>query len=367
MYQRAPELGASAYGRETFHRSGTLLVPGELLRQPALAQTLERLTAEGSDFFYHGAFARDLCDLLGVRGGVLTPDDLAAYRVVWSKAVRGSYRGHEIATSGIPDGGLNIIEALNMVELLDLQRTGPPAQSPELLFDLMLIAQDVLERGAEQRDPHTAPDGTAALIAKEHAEARLTRLRMAGPRAGIAAPHVGTDHVTAADRHGNVAVMMHTHTSDPWVNGLFLHGVAIPASAGWLTRTPVAPGGRITIDGAENIAFMDGRPVLAGGSPSGSLLPCVLQSMINVLDFGMDLETSAQCPRFGFSGVGSSRLVLEATIDPAVQAGLERLGMPFGLTGPFDEYMGSFDAIAWDGGELVACPDPRRTGSAEGA
>jgi gamma-glutamyltranspeptidase/glutathione hydrolase len=367
MYKEEEQLGATPEGREVFFADGErLLVPGELLRQRAAAETLERLAEEGSEHFYRGEFARGLCELVQARGGVLDIEDLAAYEPVWSEAVRGSYRGYEIATSGVPDGGLNIIEALNMVEQLDLERLGPPSESEELCYELMLIAQDVLESGAGQRDPHAAPDATATLTSKSYAAERLALLHMAGPRLGFEAPNVGTDHLTAVDRHGNVAVMMHTCTADPWINGFFHAGISIPAAAGWTTRTPVPPGGRITIDGAENIAFRDGLPVLASGSPSGSLLTCVLQNMVNILDFGMDIEESVLRPRFGFTGVGSGRLAVEAGMPETVLDGLRRRGMPFKQIGPYDAYMGSYEAISLQDGRLAACPDPRRTGSAAG-
>ncbi|HEX3802790.1 MAG TPA: gamma-glutamyltransferase [Solirubrobacteraceae bacterium] len=366
MYRRAPELGRSEAGRRIFFHDDTRLrVPGETLDQSEAAGTLERLAAEGSDFFYHGDFAQGLCELLARDGGVITVNDMAAYRAVWSAPVGGTYRGHQLIASGAPDGGLNIIEALNMVETLDLSAFGPPSESPELLYELMLICQDILDRGAGWRDPVTVPDATGTIVSKEFARDRLQLLRMAGPHHGIATPHVGTDHVSAVDANGSVAVLMHTCTADPWINGLFYRGVHIPASGGWFMRTPLKPGARITIDGAENIALLDGRPVLASGSPSGSLLPCVLQNMINIIDFGMSIEESVARPRFGFSDVGSSRLVIEASVGTRVRDGLAALGMPFDVIGPYHEQTGSYDALHRVGDEWFACADPRRTGTAE--
>jgi gamma-glutamyltranspeptidase/glutathione hydrolase len=176
---------------------------------------------------------------------------------------------------------------------------------------------------------------------------------------------VGTDHISVVDANGSVAVLMHTMTADPWINGLFYRGVHIPASGGWFMRTPLKPGARITIDGAENIALLDGRPVLASGSPSGSLLPCVLQNMINIIDFGMSIDTAVSQPRFGFGDVGSSRLVVEANMGAGVIDRLSALGMPFDLIGPYHEQTGSYDALHRVGEEWFACGDPRRTGSAE--
>jgi gamma-glutamyltranspeptidase/glutathione hydrolase len=366
MYGRAPQLGSTAAGREIFYADETRLrVPGETLNQHAAAATLERLAEEGSDFFYRGEFAEGLCRLLAADGGIIAPRDMAGYQAVWAEPARGTYRGHSIFASGAPDGGLNIIEALNMVETLDVAALAPPSESPELLYELMLMCQDILDRGAGWRDPAAAPDATATILSKEFAQARLHLLHMAGPHHGIATPHVGTDHVSAVDAQGNVAVLMHTCTAEPWINGLFYRGVHIPASGGWFMRTPPAPGGRITIDGAENIALVDGVPVLASGSPSGSLLPCVLQNMINILDFGMSIEESVARPRFGFSDVGSSRLVVEANVGEQVLDGLRGLGMPFDTIGPYHEQTGSYDAIHRVGDTWSACADPRRTGTAE--
>ena len=366
MYRRVAELGASEAGREMFFdRRVRLRAPGERLDQRQAAETLDRLADEGSDFFYRGEFAEGFCGLVASIGGVISPDDMAGYIAPWADPVGGSYRGHRILASGAPDGGLNIIEALNMVETLDPAAYAPPAESPEFLSDLMLICQDIIDRGAGWRDPMTMPDATEAIVSKEYAEARIQLLRMAGAHRGIVAPHVGTDHISAVDSDGNVAVLMHTCTGDPWLNGLFYRGVQVPNSMGWAMRTPVKPGARITIDGAENIALIDGRPVLGSGSPSGSLLPCVLQNMINIIDFGMPLQTSVAQPRFGFTAAGSSRLVVEANVDPKVLDRLRQLGMPFDVVTPYYEHMGSYDAVHRVGDDWTACGDPRRGGAAE--
>jgi gamma-glutamyltranspeptidase / glutathione hydrolase len=369
MYQRAAELGVSEEARTVFMPSGVLLTPGQTLRQGKLAITLSRLADEGSEYFYRGEFASRLVNFLRENGGVLSEADLASYQAIWREPARGTYRGYDIVTSGPPDGGLNIVECLNLVETLDLRLYEPSSESARLLYLLMLIAQDVLERSADQRDPDFVDVPLDTILSKEYARYRIRLLQMAGPRSGYVTPNVGTDHISAIDESGNVVVLMHTCTADPWVNGLFLDGVSLPASAGWInfSRSPVPPGARLAIDGAENIALSGGVPVLASGSPSGSLLPCVLQNMINILDFGIPLEDTVSRPRFGFSDVGSSQLVLEADFPEHVITELRELGMPFQLISPWYEFMGSYDAIhVLNNGERVACPDPRRTGSAEG-
>ena len=102
---------------------GALPKPGAMLYQKRAADTLERLAAEGNDYFYHGDFARNFVETVRAAGGVLTREDLERYEVRFQEPAFSTYRGYRVAGSPPPDnGGTHILEMLNMAEFLDFQK-----------------------------------------------------------------------------------------------------------------------------------------------------------------------------------------------------------------------------------------------------
>src|SRR5207244_12331880 len=110
--------------RRIFQRGGNYYQQGEILRQPELADTLERIAANPDDF-YHGALARELATAIQQGGGLITADDLAHYQVKEREPVRGSYRGYEVISAPPPSsGGIMLIETLNILEGYNLAALG---------------------------------------------------------------------------------------------------------------------------------------------------------------------------------------------------------------------------------------------------
>src|ERR1700675_194425 len=110
--------------KRVFLRDGSYYQPGELLKQPELARTLERI-AKNPDDFYHGAMARELAAGIHKGGGLITAEDLAAYEVREREPIRGSYRGYDIISAPPPSsGGVALVEILNILEGFDLAKLG---------------------------------------------------------------------------------------------------------------------------------------------------------------------------------------------------------------------------------------------------
>jgi gamma-glutamyltranspeptidase/glutathione hydrolase len=211
------------------------------------------------------------------------------------------------------------------------------------------------------------------LLSKERAAMRLELLSMAAPR--VAAPVTpGSNHLTVADEHGNVATLLHSCMSTPWSNGLFAGGVSVCAAGAHYLRVQPRPGDRISSIVAPNMLCRDGRPLLTSGSPSTGLLANVLQNIVNVVDFGIDLETSVHKPRFGGPSAsdgmeaGGFLTEIESDLDPAVRDGVAARGVHFDVVNPWQYHLGSFEGIARDPDTdvLTAAPDPRRNSAAEG-
>lgn len=373
MFTSMNTLGATAGGCEIFFPQGSLLNPGDLVYQKRAADTLERLVSEGNDYFYRGDFARNYSAVVKKAGGVITPEDFARYDVRIEEPARGTYRGHEVLGSPLPDhGGVHIIEILNMIEFLDLQKLGPVSDSDETLWQVARICAQVFADGGKHRDPRYHPVPAQQIVSKEYARMRFDLLQMDAPLPGTpkeAFPPAGSCHVTAVDAAGNVATLLHSCMSLPWSNGLFVDGVTIVASGAHFFRVMPGPGERASAYVAPNMVMKNGRPILASGSPSGSLLQNIVQNTTNMLDFGVPLPESVNRPRFGnaYTAAGELFLAVEADFKETVYTRAKSRGLPLTVVNPQNFGMGSFEGIWIDPVSLKrsARGDTRRCAMAE--
>ncbi|MGY1434317.1 gamma-glutamyltransferase [Streptomyces reniochalinae] len=375
-YGEQAHLGASEQMREVFFEEGHLAVPGQTIRQPRAARTLERLRDEGMDY-YLGDFARAVAATARADGGVLHERDFAAYRVHVQEPVRGTYRGAEIVASPPPDdGGVQLICALNMLETVELPRMGPPTADPETLR-LLIQAHNAayyappLQYGLEEDRTRLE-----VLLSKEYARTRTALL--ATPPPSNATPTPGTIHISVVDAAGDTVSLTHSHMCSGFVNGLFSEGFQLSGGGSFFQRVMPQPGEHASVYLAPNLVLRDGRPVLVSGSPSVSLVANVLQNVVNILDFGMTIEESVHAPRFGARPHSPERgwqpgNLLEAGFDKDVleqtRAWAHRERLWTRVVNPWNALTGNFEGICLDRatGEAHACADPRRVGSAEAA
>ncbi|NKB87091.1 MAG: gamma-glutamyltransferase [Acidobacteria bacterium] len=363
-------IGINDQGREIWYPEGALINPGEMVYQKRAADTLERLAEEGNDYFYFGDFAREYCDVVQRAGGVMTPDDFARYDVRVDEPARGSYRGYDLVGSPAPDhGGLHVIEIMQMLEFLDIARLGPVTESAELLWQMHRIAAQVFADGGRHRDPKYHDVPTDMIASKEYAKTRFELLQMDAPLETGEMPPPGSCHVTAVDAAGNVATVLHSCMSLPWTNGLFVGGHTIVASGAHFFRVMPGPGERATTYVAPNMVLKNGKPVIASGSPSGSLLQNIVQNYTNMLDHGMDIETSTNLPRFGnaYAPGGTMYPAVEVDFPEATRNAANARGLDLGVVNQWNWGMGSFEAIHIDPdtGRRHACGDARRNAMAE--
>ncbi len=362
------KIARTPQGQEIFMRDNSLPRPGDVLVQTRAADTLEALLNEGNEYFYRGPFAEEMVKTVQDAGGVLTMDDMEAYEARWQEPSTGTYRGYRIVASPPPDhGGSHMIEILNMVELLDLQKLGPPTDSAESLFHMTRIAQQVYLDGFRQHDPESHELPMEVILSKEYAEMRFKLMQMDQKLdAGDPPPPTGSNHVTAVDKEGNIATILHSCMSLPWSNGLFAGGVTIVAAGAHFGRVMPGPGDRISAYVCPNIVFDGNRPVLASGSPSVSLLQNVLQNTTNILDFGIPIAESVNRPRFG---AGSRDLpgayLIEVDVPRKVRDAAAARGIRWDIVNPWNWHHGSFEGVFMTtDGMAYACGDPRRNAMA---
>ncbi|RZQ65965.1 gamma-glutamyltransferase family protein [Amycolatopsis suaedae] len=372
-FEQIGTLGRYPEGREMFFPDGRLIEVGEVLRQPALAETLENLVAEGADYFYRGKFARRMVDVVRRAGGVLTLADLDEYDVRWEEPARGTYRGYDVVGSPPPDtGGTHVIEILNLLELIPLADWGPPTASADTLYWMLRFCGEVFADGARLPDPRFHDVPLELLVSKDYARQRFELMTMSAPRQPDRAPYPGSNHLTVVDGAGNIATVLHSVMSMPWTSGLFVDGVQLWAGAAHFLRILPPAGGRGTCYVAPTIIFSGGRPVLAAGSPSTGLIQNIVQNTVNILDFGLDIEESVHRPRFGGSSIASMinpatppAYSIEADIDESLRDEVASRGVLLDVCNPWNFHSGSYEGVHLAGdGTMSACADPRRTGKA---
>jgi gamma-glutamyltranspeptidase/glutathione hydrolase len=333
LAETAGDLARFPATAEVFLPGGAALRRGDRLVQADYAATLRAIAAHGPSVLYGGNLGARVAEHMAREGGLITLDDLAAYRTVERTPVRGRYRGFEIAGCPPPTGGgIHLIQMLNMLEHDDVAALGfGTVDGIHLLAETLKIA--FADRAAATGDPAFVDVPVARLTAKEYAAGRRAGIDMAkagAPAAGVAAGSPHTTHVTVADADGNVVAATQT------INSLFGSRAVVPGTGMLLNNTmalfdphpghtlSVAPGKRMTSSMAPTIVLREGRPALALGLPGGArIFPSVLQAIVNVIDHGMSLQEAVEAPRVWTQG---QELEVETPIGNEIRAGLASRG-----------------------------------------
>jgi gamma-glutamyltranspeptidase/glutathione hydrolase len=362
---------------------GTPLGEGDKLVQSDLAETLSAVAAQGPRGFYEGPVAEKLAKAVTDAGGIMTPADLKSYQAVIRAPVRGTYRGYDIVSMPLPSsGGVVLVETLNILEgfqLADLKQ-GSPA-SLHLLIEAMKRAY--ADRARYLGDPAfvNAPIGT--LTGKDYA-ARL-RATISADRATpskqlvstAASPHEGsnTTHFSVVDGGGNAVSNTYTLNFSYGVGlvadgtGVLLNNelddftAAVGASnayglVGFEANLP-GPGKRPLSSMSPTIVLKDGKPVLVTGSPGGSrIISTVLQVIVNVLDYNMEVAAAVAAPRLHHQWLPDEVRVESGFPDNVL---LELKAMDHHIVAPMGQTSANSIAVTANG--PLGAPDPRTRGA----
>ncbi|MXX56299.1 MAG: hypothetical protein F4Z44_11045 [Gemmatimonadetes bacterium] len=286
---------------------------GDMFTQPALARTLRMVAEQGTDYMYRGPWAEKLVELVGDIGGRMTVEDLASYEVVWSKPARGSYHGYDLFAHGSPaEGGIGLIEAMNLAELAGVSDHGHYGESPEALFWLTQISRPGLTFAIGGKE---AADGIAAMIGSELThetrDEKETSAMLSGAiqdasfpgvvvPEGAAAPH--SDAIVAIDQWGNIAAVVHSINTVSWgTTGIFVDGISIPDSGifqqGMMAQ--IEPGSRLPDPTNPGLVLRDGKPFMGFSSIGSGLHQRTIGGLISVLDFGLTPSEAVDKPALG--------------------------------------------------------------------
>jgi gamma-glutamyltranspeptidase/glutathione hydrolase len=361
---------------------GTSLREGDSLVQGDLAATLSAIATQGPRGFYEGPVAEKLVKAIGGAGGIMTLDDLKSYQPIIRAPVRGSYRGYDIVSMPQPSsGGVVLLETLNMLEgfpMSDMKQGS--AASLHVMIEAMKRAY--ADRARYLGDPAFVSAPVATLITKEyaarqrasidldHATPWTDALSAVPPREGS-----NTTHFSVVDSQGNAVSNTYTLNFSYGV-GLVAEGTGVllnnelddftaaPGASnayglvGFEANLP-GPGKRPLSSMSPTIVLKDGKPVLVTGSPGGSrIISTVLQVIVNVLDYRMDVSAAVAAPRLHHQWL-PDEVRIERGFAEDTLAGLRakghRLVEPMGQT--------SANSIAVTPNGLLGAPDPRTRGA----
>ena len=343
-----------AESRRIFQRDGRFYEMGERFVQPELAKTLQRIEQRGADGFYRGETARLLVAAMKENGGLVTAKDLETYEPTVRKPLRGTYRGYEIVTMPPPSsGGIGLLEMLNMLEPYDLKAMGWHS-SQEVHTVVEVMRRSFADRAQFLGDADFAKVPVSALTSRAYADERRKTIdpehasssREVG--AGNPAPYESpqTTHFTIVDGAGGVVSSTYT-LNDSFGSGVTAKGTGFLLNDEMddFTSKPGVPNDYQLIQGEVNaiqpkkrplssmtptIVLKDGKVAFAVGSPGGpTIINTVLQVVLNVIDFGMDIQSAIDAPRFHHQWMPDELFWEEFEFNRDTRDALERRGHHF--------------------------------------
>jgi gamma-glutamyltranspeptidase/glutathione hydrolase len=322
-----------------------------LFRQPQLANTLRRIAADGADGFYKGPVARALTEEMARGGGLIDEQDLADYQPFETRPLVGSYRGFEVLGLPAPASGPFLLEALNILEGLELGTLG--RESPRALhLAIEAMRHAHADRLAFLGDPRFEPVPEQGLISKEYAIQR----RIAGdpirhveaqpgspwlfqrdsqpvmPKPAIELVDSGhTTSITAVDRYGTAVALTQSLVS-MWGSGVVVPGTGVLLNNAMTLFDPrpgmynsIQAGKLPASSNAHTIVVCDGQPMAAIAAPGGRrILDTCTQVVLGLLEFGMGMQEAVDAPLVDTSEPGSTQI--DERIPLEVRNELERMG-----------------------------------------
>jgi gamma-glutamyltranspeptidase/glutathione hydrolase len=366
----------------TFLPGGRAPLTGEVFKNPNLATTLDAIARGGRDAFYRGPIAQAIAADMKTRGGLLTAADLAANHADWIAPISTTYRGYEVLELPPNTQGVVALEMLNILEGFDVKALGHnSAAYLHLLVEAKRIA--FADRAAWLGDA-VPPEILARLTSKEYAAQRRREIDPAKAAANYSAMTLGarppvapdapaargdTIYMTVADREGNVISLIQS-IFESFGAGIVAGdtGIALHNRGNLFSLQPghpnvLAPRKRPFHTLVPAMVMKDNRPWLSFGVMGGDMQPQGhVQVLLNLIDFGMNVQEAGEAARFRHSAAG---LALESAISAEARAGLQARG--HSVITSFGAF-GGFQGILFDPktGVMMGGSDPRKDGQAVG-
>lgn len=386
---------------------GTVPKPGDILTNKDLARTLKLIAEKGPDVFFKGELADKIDTFYRDHGGLITREDLSNFKVDWQEPLHTTYRGYDVYTMGASYCGAILLEQLNIVEGFDLGKMKPG--STEALYAMIestklaladrdkyiidpleryvpekgLISKEYAAWKRSQIDPDRALDvivpgnaeaweGSSLIPASDGMYASITL-----PESGdVNEPERHTTHISVIDHEGNMAAL--TQSVGGWFGTCVVvadTGVVFHNGPSFMSFDPdhinyIRPNIRPTNNGCPTLVFKDDQGVMAIGTPGADAQTQTLfQIIANILDFGMDIQSAIEAPRYRTYDFGKNHVRLESRFDEAVVDALKAKGMNIPqMLAEFTSGTGGVQGVVRipETGALMGGADPRRDGYAIG-
>jgi gamma-glutamyltranspeptidase / glutathione hydrolase len=363
---------------------------GDRLVQPELAATLKRIRDRGASDFYEGETAQKLAAAMASNGGLITLADLKAYQAVEQEPLRGRYHGDEIITAPPPSaGGVGLLQMLGMLEGSGYEKTGAgSAASIHYVAEVMRLFY--ADRSEYFGDPDFFQVPVRKLLDPSYIASRRNSIDPAHatpsnqirPGELSARESTETTHFNIVDNEGNAVAVTYT------LNAGYGSGVTVPG-LGFLLNdemddfaskpgtenlfhliqgesNAIQPGKRPVSSMTPTIVVRDGKVFLILGAPGGSrIINGVLQVILNVEDFHMNVQEAVDWPRFHHQWMPDV-LYLEKGISPDTAALLRGMGHEVSSLESTASVVARVEAILNEGGWLQGATDSRGNAKAEG-
>lgn len=379
-------LGKFPESKRIFLKDGALWQPGERLRQPELAATLRRIARHGSKGFYEGETARILVEQMAANGGLFTLEDLKGYQANERVPLKGSFRGFEVITAPPPSsGGVGILQMMGVLEATGYEKHGAgSAAATHYVAEAM--RRYYADRSEHLGDPDFFQVPVSALLNRRYIEGlrrtidpqRASTSTIVKPGSVAAYESTETTHFSIVDAQGNAVALTYT------INGSYGNGVTVP-KLGFLLNNemddfaakPGTPNMFGLVQGEANaikprkrplssmtptILVRDGKPYMVIGAPGGSrIINGVLQAILNVVDFKMNMQDAIDAPRIHHQWQ-PDKLSMERGFSPDTVELLKARGHDIDNI----RNVAVVEAILIDGGWLQGASDGRGNGKAAG-
>ncbi len=324
-----------------FKADGSPYMPGDTFRNPDLAWTLKQIQKNGADGFYKGPVAEKLVAGIKAGGGIITMADLAAYRANVKAPIWSTYRGMKIAYMPPTSAASSVAEAMNIIEQFPMASYGQGGVNY-----MHLIAEALKIVNVDRRYSGGTPQWNTpakGIASKEFAKERAKLVSMDRSLDSKSLPGLDprpyespdTTHFSVADKDGNVVSNTYTltasfgaHVVAPGTGFLLNNSMgnfdwdSPPRSEG----NAIMPGKRAQSTISPIIIFKDDKPWVASGTPGGgTILGTMVQVIVNLIDFKLNIAEAVQRPRIYQAGVDGP-IQLEESIPQDLVAGLEAKG-----------------------------------------
>jgi gamma-glutamyltranspeptidase/glutathione hydrolase len=382
-------IGVSNYQRrnfpnveETYTINGKIPEKGDVFKNPFLANTYKKIAKDGRDAFYKGEIAKTIAAFIKEQGGFLAYEDLSSHKSEWIDPVSTNYRGYDVWELPPNGQGIAALQMLNILEAYDFQKMGYGsaehihyfAEAKKLVFE---------DRAKYYADMDFAKVPVKTLISKEYAEERrkLINDKRAGKYQAGEISAGETIYMTVADQYGNMISLIQS-------NYRGMGSGMIPPGLGFTLQdrgelfsltegqnNTYEPGKRPFHTIIPAFVTKDGAPFMSYGVMGGDFQPMGhVEIIMNMIDFGMNLQEAGDAPRISHSGgssptgrVGtdSGEIKLESGFDYEVIRQLMRMGHRVGFA---NGIYGGYQAIMYDSKNKVyyGASESRKDGQAAG-